>query len=54
LRNGSGAALLNAKYAQNQSICNNTCIMNALNKRVNDSENFAARIAKIGVAVAKI
>jgi hypothetical protein len=31
-----------------------TCIMNAQNERVKDSENFGARIAKIGVAVVKI
>jgi hypothetical protein len=28
--------------------------MNALNRRVKDSENFGARITEIGVAVAKI
>jgi hypothetical protein len=31
-----------------------TCIMNAQNKRVNDYEKFGARIAKIGVATAKV
>jgi hypothetical protein len=31
-----------------------TCIINAWNERVNDSEKFGARIAEIRVAVAKI
>jgi hypothetical protein len=31
-----------------------TCIMNAQNERVNDYEKFGARIAKIGVATAKV
>jgi hypothetical protein len=31
-----------------------TCVINAWNERVKDSENFGARIAEIGVAVANI
>jgi hypothetical protein len=46
--------LPNTKYMQNQSICNNHVLMNAEDERGSDSENFGARIAEIGVAVAKI
>jgi hypothetical protein len=42
------------KYTQNQSICNKHVLMNAQDERQSDSENFGARIAKIGVTVAKI
>jgi hypothetical protein len=31
-----------------------TCIMNALNGRESDSENFGTRITEIGVTVEKI
>jgi hypothetical protein len=39
----------------NQSIkCNKHVLMNALDERGSDSENFGARIAEIGVTVVKI
>jgi hypothetical protein len=46
---------ITSREANTQSInIQQTCIMNALNERVNDSTKFGARIAEIGVAVAKI
>jgi hypothetical protein len=53
-KNGSGAALPNAKYTQNKSICNKHVLMNAYDEIESDSKNFDARIAEIGVTVAKI
>jgi hypothetical protein len=54
LKNDTGAALPNVKYTQNQSICNKHVLMNELDVRGSDSENFGARIAEIGVMVVKI
>jgi hypothetical protein len=53
-KNGSGVALPNAKYTQNQSICNKHVLMNVEDERGSDSENFGARTTEIGVTVAKI